>query len=181
MKGFGCLDTFKSLFFLLKLIDMDKPVSVYFSELWSGTKFICLITYFSNFSMRDFFFFKVISQKQYFILFSAQGNLMTDNTSVSELTCTYSSFKGKNLCQLCEVARTTRGNLRILLLEEQHFSCCCINYITLYLSQFRRKVTIKLWHFSGELPFYLETTWSWGHIIKMKWRPLPRCVINYIR
>jgi len=65
---------------------------------------------------------------------------MTDNTSVSELTGTYSSFKQKNLCQLCKVARTTRGNLRILLLEEQHFSCYCINYITLYLSQFGRKV-----------------------------------------
>lgn len=118
-------------------------------------------------------------QKQYFLLFSAQGNLMTDSTTVSELTCTYSTFKEKNLCQLCKVARTTQGNLPIFLLEEKHFSCCCINYIILYLSQFRRKVTIKLWHFSGELPFYLETAWSWGHIIRMKWRPLPHCATSY--
>lgn len=33
MKGFGCLDIFKNLFFQLKFVDMDKPVSVYFSKL----------------------------------------------------------------------------------------------------------------------------------------------------
>lgn len=114
--------------------------------------------------MQGFFFFSSQTAKTVFILFSAQSNL-TDNTTVSELTYTYSSFKEKNLCQLCEVARTTWGNLWILLLKEQHFSSCCINYITLYLSQFRRKVTIKLWHFSGELPMYLWPEWRWGHVI----------------
>lgn len=130
MKGFGCLDTFKNLFFRLKFIEVDKTVSVYFSKLWIGPKSICLITYFS---MRDFFFLKP-TQSRYFILFSVQGNLMTGNTTVSELTRTYSSFKEKNLCQFCKVARTTQGNLGILLLREHHFSCCCSNYITLFIA-----------------------------------------------
>lgn len=138
MKGLNCSNTFTNLVFQLKFISVYKPVSLYFRELWIGPKFICLIIYFSNFCMEGiylfYFIFKVRLQKQYFILFSSQGNLMTDNTTVSELTCTYSSFKEKNLCQLCKVARTTWENLRILLLKEQHFSCCCINYITLYLS-----------------------------------------------
>lgn len=54
MKGFRCLDIFKNLFFQLKFVDMDKPVSVYFSKLWIGPKFICLIIYLS---VKDFFFF----------------------------------------------------------------------------------------------------------------------------
>lgn len=53
MKGFGYLDTFKNLFFQLKFIKVDKPVSVYFSKLWTGPKFICLVIYFN---MQDFFF-----------------------------------------------------------------------------------------------------------------------------
>lgn len=45
----------ENLFFQLKFIEVDEPVSVYFSELWIWSKLICLIIYFSNFSMEIFF------------------------------------------------------------------------------------------------------------------------------